>query len=74
MSRFKSLLARATVDRARRAHDCQHDRRHRLAQGDRRLKVSADRTNEHFCGACAREMIRADIKRLEALARDLDAE
>ena len=49
MARSKSLLPNLVVDEAKKAHDCQHNRAHRLQQGDKRLRVRVQRTYEHFC-------------------------
>lgn len=70
----KSILIRVTVDAALKAHDCQHNRRHRLERGDRRLKVKKDRTFEHFCVDCALEIIDRDIAKLQLIARQLRGE
>ena len=74
MPRPKSLIPQLRVDHARRAHNCQHNSRHRLQAGDVRLKVKANRAYEHFCAQCALEIIDRDIETLRALARVLRAE
>ena len=59
------------VDRAIRSHDCQHSAKHRLGPGDKRLKITKDRTEEHFCVACALEMIEVATAKLQSLASEL---
>ena len=71
MPRPKSIILRAEVDEARKAHDCQHNSKHRLQRGDKRLKVIVSRSPEHFCVDCALEIIERDISRLQSLARQL---
>jgi len=71
MGRQKSVLQRLAVDEAERAHDCQHNQTHRLQRGDKRLKVTKDRTPEHFCVTCALKIIETDIAKLQALAVEL---
>lgn len=66
----KSLVQRCAVDVAIRAHDCQHNRKHRLARGDKRLKVWNGRSPDHYCAACALATIKADISKLQALAAE----
>lgn len=67
----KSLVQRSEVDQAQRAHNCQASAKHRLEQGDRRLKVYVDRSHDHYCVACALKIIEADITKLQELARQL---
>jgi len=74
MPRPKSILRRVEVDKAKKAHNCQHNQRHRLERGDKRLKVWANRTAEHYCAACALQIIERDIAKLQAIATDLQEE
>jgi len=71
MAKPKSLLLRMEVDQAIRSHDCQHNAKHRLQPGDKRLKVTKDRTDEHFCVACALEMIDLASSKLQSIAAEL---
>jgi hypothetical protein len=71
MAKPKSVLLRMEVDLTIRSHDCQHNSRHRLHPGDKRLKVTKDRTSEHFCVACALEMIDLATANLQAIAAEL---
>lgn len=68
----KSLVQRSDVDQAKRAHNCQANARHRLQQGDRRLKVHVDRSFVHYCRNCALKIIEQDIEKLQALAQKLN--
>ena len=68
---IKSILVRALVDEAKHAHNCQHNARHRLQRGDRRLKVTENRADEHFCVSCALKTIERDKAKLDRLARQL---
>lgn len=74
MARIKSILKRAVVGEALRAHNCQHSARHRVKRGDRRLEVTTDRSPENFCAECALTTIERDIARLHRLARQLRGE
>jgi len=71
VARTKSLLPNLKIDLVKRAHDCQHNNRHRLRMGDKRLKVRVNRSDEHFCAPCALIIIGLDITKLQALANEL---
>jgi hypothetical protein len=71
MPRPKSILQRVTVDIASRAHNCQHISSHRVDKGDKRLKVAVGRSYEHFCIACALQIIESDITKLLQLKKEL---
>jgi hypothetical protein len=60
------------VDRAQRAHNCQHNAAHRIQSGDKRLKVPKERSHEHYCVACAKSFIANGIARLEDLRREIE--
>jgi hypothetical protein len=70
----KSILVAVSVDEAGKAHDCQHNKKHRLERGNRRLKVRKDRSYEHFCVECALGIIERDIATLTMLAKQLRGE
>lgn len=71
MAAPKSVLISISVDEALKAHDCQHNSRHRLEKGHRRLKVRKDRSYEHFCVVCALAIVERDIARLQVIASQL---
>ena len=71
MPRPKSILQRVGVDEAKRAHNCQHNRTHRLERGDKRLKLWKQRSYDYYCAACALEIIARDIARLQEIAEQL---
>lgn len=74
MPRPKSLISgKVTVDKAKRAHNCQHNSRHRIQQGDTRLKVPKARSYEHYCAECGLKFLRADIEKLEGLSQALES-
>jgi hypothetical protein len=66
----KSLVIRVEVDRALKSHDCQANGKHRLEKGDKRLKVRNGRSWDHYCVACAQNIIQRDILKLQALQHD----
>lgn len=67
MPRVKSLLIRAEIDEAKKAHNCQANATHRIERGDRRLKVRNGRSWDHYCIPCAVVIIGRDIATLQAL-------
>lgn len=68
----KSLIQTTEVDVAKKAHNCQANRRHRLERGERRLKVRTDRSFHHYCRACGLIIIQQDIAKLQTLAQQLN--
>ncbi len=66
---IKSLLIQTKVDTAKHAHNCQANKRHRIEQGDVRLKVQNGRSWDHYCSACAVTIITRDLAKLTALQR-----
>lgn len=73
MPRPKSLLSgNIIVDEAKKAHNCQHNARHRINRGDKRLKIPKGRSSEHYCVSCAIRFIEADIARLKVLTANLE--
>jgi hypothetical protein len=73
MPRPKSLLPNVIVDEAKISHNCQHNARHRINKGDKRLKVKETRAPDHYCVPCALEIIRRDIEKLKSLAQELES-
>lgn len=73
MGRPRSLLTRVEVDVVKHAHNCQANARHRLQRGDRRLKVRNRRSWDHYCLACAREIVVRGKAALDALADALNS-
>ena len=70
----KSIIKRVAIDEAQRAHNCQHNSRHRIARGDKRLKVWNSRSFDHYCLDCALKIIERDIQKLKDLTQQLEKE
>ncbi len=64
---IKSLVVQVAVDTAGKAHNCQANAKHRIEKGDVRLKVRNRRSWDHYCRACAENIIARDIEKLSAL-------
>jgi len=64
---IKSLVVHVMVDTAGKAHNCQANARHRIERGEVRLKVSNGRSWDHYCRACAENIIARDIQKLTSL-------
>ena len=71
MPRPKSILQRIEVDEAKKAHNCQNNRNHRLERGDKRLKVWTQRSSEHYCLDCALGIIARDMATLQKIEKQL---
>lgn len=72
MPRIKSLIIRAEIDGAQRAHNCQGNASHRINRGDKRLKVRNGRSWDHYCVSCAIIILGRDIEALRVLQRTFD--
>jgi|GEM_PF-319608 len=72
MAKARVLHKRLKVDEARRGHRCQHNRSHVIRQGDRRLKVTEGRTNEHYCLECAARFLKGSIEALQSLLAEVE--
>lgn len=64
MPRPKSLIVSMEWTTVARAHPCRNNRAHLLAKGDPRLTIREDGDEKHYCVACARGFLAADVKRL----------
>lgn len=64
---IKSLVVQARVDVAGKSHNCQANRRHRIAMGEVRLKVRNGRSWDHYCRICAETIISRDLEKLAVL-------
>ena len=64
---IKSLVTHVEVDTAAKAHNCQASAKHRIERGDVRLKVRNGRSWDHYCLACAKNIIGRDIEKLREL-------
>jgi hypothetical protein len=71
MGRSRRLTLRLKVDVAQKRHACQHNAAHVIRMGDRRLKVTRERTDEHYCIACGRRFIQESVALLAALDQQL---
>lgn len=74
MPQIRSIVTRVEVDEAKKAHNCQANRRHRLRRGDRRLKVRRGRSWEHYCVTCGERIISRASTRLEVVSRELSGD
>src|SRR5260370_38785508 len=65
--RPRSLIVSMAWTHAGRAHDCRYNKNHRLEKGQPRLTIKSDGDEHHYCVACAKSFLVADIKRLQTL-------
>jgi hypothetical protein len=73
MPRPRSLIVSMQWTQAGRGHDCRYNKSHRLEKGQRRLTIKSDGDEHHYCVACAKTFLVADIKRLQTLLEEADA-
>ncbi|CAN5811540.1 hypothetical protein BH11GEM2_BH11GEM2_04920 [soil metagenome] len=64
MSGIKTLLCRIEVDTAKSSHTCRRNEAHKIAKGERRLKVRDGRSWKHYCLDCARQILMRDTEKL----------
>jgi hypothetical protein len=70
--RPRSLIVSMEWTHAGRAHDCRYNKNHRLEKGQRRLTIKSDGDEHHYCVACAKTFLVADIKRMHAMLEQAD--
>lgn len=67
---MKAILHPISVDLAAKAHNCHHNKKHRIERGQKRLKFKVERSYQHFCVPCAQRMLdqaRVGITEIEQL-------
>ena len=74
MAKPKSFVKSISIEKAKRAHNCQHNSKHRILAGDMRVKLKVGRTAEYFCANCALYTLKRDIAMLEEIKQCLMAE
>lgn len=67
MPRVRSLVATIAFDHALRGHECQANSKHRITKGEMRLKVRNGRSWDHYCIACAQQILSKDVARLQMM-------
>ena len=72
MPRPKSIIKSVQIDIAEKAHNCKHNKSHRIQRGDKRLKLRKDRAWEHYCTACAKDILERDIQTMNRLLEELN--
>jgi hypothetical protein len=68
----KTMLVGCAPDRAKKAHNCQANARHRINAGDLRLAVPKGRGKEYYCRECAVKILRRDQVKLEGLIASME--
>lgn len=67
MPRVRSLVETIAFDHALRGHECQANSKHRIVKGEMRLKVRNGRSWDHYCIACAQQILSKDVARLQMM-------
>jgi hypothetical protein len=73
MAKPKTFVDSMVVDVAKKSHNCQHNRNHRIEMGDKRLSVKAGRGHDRFCKDCAIETLQRDITSIELTISQLES-
>ena len=68
MGKVRSLLIRAVLDTAQRAHKCQASKRHDIKRGDLRLNVRTGRGWDRYCMDCGRKIVEGSLTSLNTLS------
>ena len=71
MGRAKSFVKNISIDTAKRSHFCKHDKKHSIKAGDKRLKFTVNRADQHFCVECAKKSLEKDIEKINKLLDEL---
>lgn len=72
MASLRSLVTRTLIDQAGASHNCQRDSSHRIAKGERRLKVKNNRSWDHYCLSCARLILQKDLTKIQDLIESVN--
>ena len=59
---------------AGRAHTCRNNKNHPFTKGDRRLTITEDGDERHYCLTCAKTFLSNDIRRLQELLAQADTD
>lgn len=71
MAKPKALLKSIVIDKALRAHNCQHNKNHRILKDDFRLGVKEGRSTEYYCKECAGTFLAASKEKINAMIKEL---
>lgn len=74
MPRPKSFLKSLTIDHAKKSHNCQNNRAHRISKGDVRLGLKEGRSREYFCKECSVKFLEKDVESISSLLEELKQE
>jgi hypothetical protein len=71
MAKPKSFLKSLSIDNAKRAHNCQHNSKHRIIKGDTRLGLKVERSTEYFCKECSIKFLENGSEEIDMLLSEL---
>lgn len=72
MARPKSFIKRLAIDEAKRSHNCQHNKQHRISKGDVRLGLKENRSMEYYCKECSIEFLKNSSSQISKLIEQLE--
>ena len=68
---MKSLTKTIAVGTALHGHKCRFNKRHIIANGDKRLQVKEGRSEMNYCVECAKKALREGIEKLTSVLSEL---
>ena len=70
MGRPKSLVKNIYISKAKRAHSCKSDAKHKIQKGDQRLTVKEGQSERNYCMECGKRFIDLAIDELSKIRSD----
>ena len=71
MAKPKSFLKSLSIDCAKKAHNCQHNSKHRILKDDKRLGLRVERRTEYFCKECAVNFLEKNLEEIKTYIAEL---
>jgi len=72
MARAKSFIKKLTIDEAKKSHNCQHNKQHRINKGEIRLGLKENRNIEYYCKKCSIEFLEDGVNQISKLLEQLE--
>ena len=70
MGRPKSLVKNIYVSKAKRAHTCKSNAKHKIQKGDHRLTVKEGQSERNYCMDCGKQFLDLAIEELQSIRSD----
>lgn len=73
MAKPKSFVKNLVIDKAKKSHNCQHNKQHRINQGDIRLGLKDGKSIEYFCKECSIEFLKNGASKISELISEIES-